>query len=947
DPGVDDGVACTVDACDEAAQIVTHTPSNAICDNGLFCDGVETCDVEDGCITGAAPVGDDGVACTQDVCDEALDTFVHNPNDSVCDDGKLCNGSETCDPDSGCVPGTDAINVDDGVACTIDSCDDATLLVQHLPDNTLCNDGLLCTVDICDATEGCNNNLADDFCLIDGGCYAVGASNPTNGCEECVPSQSTTQWSVKSAGMEICNGIDDDCDGATDEADAGGALSQGCANSCGGPGTEVCVSGVWTGCTAPILVEACGDGIDNDCDGLTDAPGCDNTAPLVAGAEVVFTTNRGYAINLESDNGDGTYTTQLVDLANPNVTGSISAAAYEVASSALAYEVTASAPLEIEVVSMRDTLYVDQPQARFAIQARDVSGRPVAMGTIASLTFNGANLIDATTSCGLDSYGRCIVVWDAPSAAFDFGGPVAVQVTVAGQPGPPSSLTIVPAPGGLLLQTGEAGLVLPASPRFPNATFDVPVYVAAGTAITGSYDIWIEFNQFMLQATAVKAGTCAPFGTPVSNLAVDANSTGLLKINAFNTASAAPCTSGNAVHVATVTFKVLDGLTPDDASVSASVSGTLQTLTDVNLVSLGSGALQIADGGGQSPSGQVNAWSATVKGILARVADTQLLDWTTVTGIPDSVPIEVTAYRRDYSFSDVSASNATGFSNTSPAQISVSQSGVITANGTPGLATVAAAHQGSVSTVRLRVLTPDAAEIALSDGTLQQITGTSGAPGGPYFQKARWTGTVTWTDGTNTTWTQNISTFFTGLSQVVVPSVLSVDFDRGTVTGTTAGEYPISLSTTGGAVVASTAVTIDSTTPVACTGLEVIAPCHVEMTSLNPSDPPAALGVADATATVTALLDAYEETCQVQVYAQFNDGTRMQINGLPGLTVQSVNSNVLAASSSGLLTAKGPGTVEVNASWSPGGTVLCDGSTQVSVDLPDAVGLLVTPQITK
>ena len=82
---------------------------------------------------------------------------------------------------------------------------------------------------------------------------------------------------------------------------------------------------------------------------------------------------------------------------------------------------------------MRDTLYVDQPQARFAIQARDVSGRPVAVGTIASLTFNGANLIDATTSCGLDSYGRCIVVWDAPSAAFDFGGPVAVQVTAQAQ----------------------------------------------------------------------------------------------------------------------------------------------------------------------------------------------------------------------------------------------------------------------------------------------------------------------------------------------------------------------------------------------------------------------------------------------------------------------------------------------------------------------------------
>ena len=37
---------------------------------------------------------------------------------------------------------------------------------------------------------------------------------------------------------------------------------------------ETCVKGQFTGCTAPKLVEICGDGKDNDCDGVTDGAAC-------------------------------------------------------------------------------------------------------------------------------------------------------------------------------------------------------------------------------------------------------------------------------------------------------------------------------------------------------------------------------------------------------------------------------------------------------------------------------------------------------------------------------------------------------------------------------------------------------------------------------------------------------------------------------------------------
>ena len=70
-------MSCTDDVCDEVADAVVNTANDANCDDALFCNGAETCDAALDCQGGTAPVIDDGVSCTDDVCDEVADAVVN------------------------------------------------------------------------------------------------------------------------------------------------------------------------------------------------------------------------------------------------------------------------------------------------------------------------------------------------------------------------------------------------------------------------------------------------------------------------------------------------------------------------------------------------------------------------------------------------------------------------------------------------------------------------------------------------------------------------------------------------------------------------------------------------------------------------------------------------------------------------------------------------------
>lgn len=93
------GTGATPLAMTASDGLFDATPDDALCDNGLFCDGAETCDPLLDCQPGSDP-------CTGLFCDETGDVCVECFDNGDCDDGLFCNGAETC-AGGVCQPGAD------------------------------------------------------------------------------------------------------------------------------------------------------------------------------------------------------------------------------------------------------------------------------------------------------------------------------------------------------------------------------------------------------------------------------------------------------------------------------------------------------------------------------------------------------------------------------------------------------------------------------------------------------------------------------------------------------------------------------------------------------------------------------------------------------------------------------------------------------------------------
>ena len=181
---------CVLDICDIAAGTSLDNNGNGQpdecevcigdedCADGQFCNGEEVCS-NGVCRPGLAIDCADGVSCTVDWCDEIADACVNAPSNGLCNDGMFCNGEETCDQlldcQAGippCLPGEVCNEAED--TCEYDC-------------NT---NGLLDGVEIAAGTSpDCNANGVPDDCDLAAGTSADrDESGVPDECETCAAS---------------------------------------------------------------------------------------------------------------------------------------------------------------------------------------------------------------------------------------------------------------------------------------------------------------------------------------------------------------------------------------------------------------------------------------------------------------------------------------------------------------------------------------------------------------------------------------------------------------------------------------------------------------------------------------------------------------------------------------------------------------------------------------
>lgn len=171
----------------------SDTEDGAPCDDGEFCTVGETC--QDGTCEGGGARDCSALAsdCSAAECTEAEGCQVSPvADDTPCDDGLLCTGSDTCQ--EGICVGT-ALDCDAqaGPCQVATGCDEfsGACLFANANEGLDCDDGLHCTVDtICSfgecvgATRDCSLEVGDDCntaaCSEDeGGCYTTFAADTT------------------------------------------------------------------------------------------------------------------------------------------------------------------------------------------------------------------------------------------------------------------------------------------------------------------------------------------------------------------------------------------------------------------------------------------------------------------------------------------------------------------------------------------------------------------------------------------------------------------------------------------------------------------------------------------------------------------------------------------------------------------------------------------------
>ncbi|HYB98263.1 MAG TPA: hypothetical protein VEC57_03930 [Candidatus Limnocylindrales bacterium] len=145
-PGADGDGNCS-ESCNEAADAcISPDPNGASCNDGVFCNGADTCSGGVCSVHAGNPCsGVDGDGDCSETCDEQGDTCGADPDGSACSDGIFCNGTDTCDDGFCQSHAGDPCAGPDGDGDCSEQCDEsADACTAPDPDGAECNDGQGC-----------------------------------------------------------------------------------------------------------------------------------------------------------------------------------------------------------------------------------------------------------------------------------------------------------------------------------------------------------------------------------------------------------------------------------------------------------------------------------------------------------------------------------------------------------------------------------------------------------------------------------------------------------------------------------------------------------------------------------------------------------------------------------------------------------------------------------
>lgn len=234
------------DTCNSGGTCLSNNqPDGTACPDTTFCDGAETCTGGVCSATGPNPCPA-GTVCNEgtDMCDPATGC-TGQPNGTACDDGAFCTINDRCQNQT-CV-GTPN-SCDDAIFCTNDTCDETNNRCVNAPKaagtpcgsnaDTNCDNPDTCNGGVCQTNNEANGTPCPDTTFCDGVETCTGGVCSATGPNPC-------------AAGTVCNE-------ATDMCDAAGACT-------GQPNGTPCDDGAFCTTGEACFNGACGGGTPRTC----------------------------------------------------------------------------------------------------------------------------------------------------------------------------------------------------------------------------------------------------------------------------------------------------------------------------------------------------------------------------------------------------------------------------------------------------------------------------------------------------------------------------------------------------------------------------------------------------------------------------------------------------------------------------------------------------------